>query len=215
MTLDREAIQRRDFPIVASGYEPAAVDAHLRALAAELERLGDAADPAHSAGSHVQSVLEAAQRAAAEIEAEARVRAEQTGAHAIAEVRVRVAEVARAAQALVEQASHLNSELSEMAAATPPAATAVAADTAPPAAPAPAAPAPAGSQPAEATPAPAASPDATGAHANGDLDGARLVALNMALSGEPRSATERYLAEHFQLRDRDALIDEIYAAVEE
>jgi hypothetical protein len=203
VTLDREAIQRRDFPIVASGYEPAAVDAHLRALAAELERLGDAADPAHSAGSHVQSVLEAAQRAAAEIEAEARVRAEQTGAHAIAEVRVRVAEVARAAQALVEQASHLNSELSEMAAATPPAATAVAADTAPPAAPAPAA------------PAPAASPDATGAHANGDLDGARLVALNMALSGEPRSATERYLAEHFQLRDRDALIDEIYAAVEE
>ena len=47
-----------------------------------------------------------------------------------------------------------------------------------------------------------------------DLDGARLVALNMALNGESRAATERYLAEHFQLRERDKLIDEVYAAIE-
>src|SRR5207244_2197880 len=49
---------------------------------------------------------------------------------------------------------------------------------------------------------------------DGDVDGARLVALNMALSGESRDATERYLAEHFRLSERRALIDEVYAAIE-
>ena len=46
----------------------------------------------------------------------------------------------------------------------------------------------------------------------GDLDGARLVALNMALNGESRAETERYLAENFELPDRLKLIDEVYAA---
>jgi len=36
----------------------------------------------------------------------------------------------------------------------------------------------------------------------------------MALNGEPRAETERYLAENFQLRDRTKLIDEVYAAIE-
>jgi hypothetical protein len=48
----------------------------------------------------------------------------------------------------------------------------------------------------------------------GELDGARLVALNMALNGESRAETERYLAENFQLPDRLKLIDEVYAAIE-
>ena len=39
MDLDRQAIERRDFPIGRRGYETAAVDAHLRALAAEFEDL--------------------------------------------------------------------------------------------------------------------------------------------------------------------------------
>ncbi len=47
-----------------------------------------------------------------------------------------------------------------------------------------------------------------------DLDGARLVALNMALGGEPRERIDRYLAESFQLADRAKLLDEVYAAVE-
>ncbi len=47
-----------------------------------------------------------------------------------------------------------------------------------------------------------------------DLDGARLVALNMALSGESREQTDRYLADSFQLSDRAKLLDEVYAAVE-
>src|SRR5216683_7999944 len=59
--------------------------------------------------------------------------------------------------------------------------------------------------PAAAEPIPAAG--------NGDVDGARLVALNMALSGESRAAVERYLEEHFELAERDRLIDEVYAAI--
>jgi hypothetical protein len=47
-----------------------------------------------------------------------------------------------------------------------------------------------------------------------DLDGARLIALNMALNGEPREQADRYLAEHFDLSDREKLLDEVYAAIE-
>jgi len=36
----------------------------------------------------------------------------------------------------------------------------------------------------------------------------------MALNGESRADTERYLAENFQLPDRLKLIDEVYAAIE-
>ena len=35
-----------------------------------------------------------------------------------------------------------------------------------------------------------------------DVEGARLIALNMALNGEPREATDKYLAENFDLGDR-------------
>jgi hypothetical protein len=47
-----------------------------------------------------------------------------------------------------------------------------------------------------------------------DVEGARLVALNMALNGDPREETDRYLAENFDLADRQALLDEVYATVE-
>jgi hypothetical protein len=45
-----------------------------------------------------------------------------------------------------------------------------------------------------------------------DADGARLVALNMALDGEPREAASRYLEEHFDIPEREGLLDEVYAA---
>ncbi len=51
-------------------------------------------------------------------------------------------------------------------------------------------------------------------HGEQDLDGARLVALNMALEGQPRERTDAYLAERFQLGDRAKLLDEVYAAVD-
>jgi len=47
-----------------------------------------------------------------------------------------------------------------------------------------------------------------------DVEGARLIALNMALNGQSRAETDRYLAENFDLGDRDALLDEVYATVE-
>jgi hypothetical protein len=47
-----------------------------------------------------------------------------------------------------------------------------------------------------------------------DAEGARLIALNMALNGTPREETDRYLAENFELSDRDRLLDEVYASVE-
>jgi hypothetical protein len=42
-------------------------------------------------------------------------------------------------------------------------------------------------------------------------EGARLVALNMALSGKPREETASYLRENFDLDDADALLDDVYA----
>jgi cell division septum initiation protein DivIVA len=45
-------------------------------------------------------------------------------------------------------------------------------------------------------------------------EGARLIALNMALNGTPREETARYLSENFRLDDAGGLLDEVYASVE-
>ena len=45
------------------------------------------------------------------------------------------------------------------------------------------------------------------------VEGARLIALNMALNGSPRDETARYLSENFQLDNPEALLDEVYARV--
>jgi hypothetical protein len=42
-------------------------------------------------------------------------------------------------------------------------------------------------------------------------EGARVIAVKMALDGSPREATARYLSENFELTDPDALLDEVYA----
>jgi len=55
----------------------------------------------------------------------------------------------------------------------------------------------------------------TGAPASDDTEGARLIALNMALNGTPREETARYLGENFQLPDRDGLLDEVYSSIED
>ena len=52
--------------------------------------------------------------------------------------------------------------------------------------------------------------DAAGA-AEADEAGARLTALNMALSGTPREETARFLAEHYALADPEGLLDDVYA----
>jgi tRNA A37 N6-isopentenylltransferase MiaA len=42
-------------------------------------------------------------------------------------------------------------------------------------------------------------------------EGARVIAVKMALDGSPREVTARYLNENFELADPDALLDEVYA----
>jgi hypothetical protein len=42
-------------------------------------------------------------------------------------------------------------------------------------------------------------------------EGARVLALKMALDGTPREETARYLRENFELEDPDGLLDEVYA----
>jgi cell division septum initiation protein DivIVA len=64
------------------------------------------------------------------------------------------------------------------------------------------------SSPAPAAPEPAAA-------VSDDTEGARLIALNMALNGTPRDETARYLGENFQLPDRDGLLDEVYSSIED
>ncbi len=263
MDLDRQAIERRDFPIGRRGYDAAAVDAHLRALAGEVEELrraaltgGPDASLASSAGSQVQTILEAAETAAGEIERQAleaarAVReaadadAERTREEAVEKARAHVAAVAQVAATLLERVGAMDGEVRGLVDSLRAGASRLAGDLAavetnmgelydaaagqmfaasqpqqpPPqgqfdaelagamsAAPAPAPPA---SQPAADLAEPA-----TQAAPSGDLDGARLIALNMALNGESRADTERYLADNFQLPDRMKLVDEVYAAIE-
>ncbi|MDW5598345.1 hypothetical protein VSS74_28560, partial [Conexibacter stalactiti] len=66
---------------------------------------------------------------------------------------------------------------------------------------------------APAAPTPPAAPAAAPLAGDDGEESARLVALDMALSGTPREETDAYLAEHFQLADRTGLLDEVYATV--
>jgi hypothetical protein len=272
--LDRQAIERRDFPIGRRGYDPVAVDAHLRAVAVEIEELQRTAvhgrgdlSLASTAGSQVQSILQATETAAAEIERQAaeaarKVReaadrdAESTREEAIEKARAHVAAVAQVAATLLERAGAMDAEVRAFVdsvragagrlagdlaavdtnmgelydAASGAASTGTAApqrakgqsDAARAAVVAP--PAPVAEPPSPVAPvaasefvdAPAGAPAAAGVRTGGgaDLDGARLIALNMALNGESRADTERYIAENFQLPEAPKLIDEVYAAIE-
>ena len=44
-------------------------------------------------------------------------------------------------------------------------------------------------------------------------EGARVIALNMALNGSSREETAHYLSENFELDHPEALLDEVYARV--
>jgi DivIVA domain-containing protein len=264
---DRQAIERRDFPVGRRGYDPASVDAHLRVLASEFEELqrsagGGETSLASSAGTQVQSIRQATETAAAEIESQAleharSVReaadqdAERTREQAVERARAHIAAVEEATAALLARVQSMDGEVGELveslragagrlagdlgalersmgelydtASARTPAATA----PPPPVAAQPAdgvpAPAPA-SQPrasvpirkqqpgVPAAPAPPAAPQSP--PSGGDVDGARLIALNMALNGQSREDAERYLAAHFESIDRLKLIDEVYTAIE-
>ena len=233
MALDRQTIMRDDFPSNRRGYDPAAVDAHLDRIADAVDDLRrQAAAPAPlsaQAGEQVKAIVEAAERGAQEIRDAAQAEAHQHVANVTAaadRLRERIEQMERDMTQLVidlrEGADRLRDDLDGLQAGTDALSTA---GGAAPAAPEPAAPLPepravasppeppAGAEPPvapESSPAP--EPSATPEPKNGDSAAARIVALDMALSGTSREDTDRYLAENYELPDRAALLDEVYAA---
>jgi F0F1-type ATP synthase membrane subunit b/b' len=295
--LDRQQIEKRDFPIVRRGYDPATVDAHLRALSAEVEELQHETEHrgqeslASVAGTQVQGILEAAQATAETIEREAaqdaqRVReaadadARRTREEAIARAREHVAAVSQATDVLLARVGSIDGETRTLVESLRAGAGRLAGDlttvetemealydaaagripggggsVAGGGAPTQAGPGengvsqvPVAAASAQAFVGSEAEPDVelaaqsyvdaatepeplvdeSLAHEEppfadeassepapaGDLDGARLVALNMALNGDSRQDTGRYLVENFQIPEPERLLDEVYAAIE-
>jgi DivIVA domain-containing protein len=236
VALDRSSIQRTDFPKARRGYEPAAVDAHLRGLADEAESMSRAVDQpvAAAASMQVQRIIEAAEAAAAQLRIEAREETEQLReeageeaermrAEAGEEAQEHVHRVSTAARELLERIGTLNGELGTFLSRMQDDAGRLSAelrslerDVA--------VLAPAQDEDeAEPEQSPVEEPEQeeepeleveiaprTDATRVDDDEAARLVALDMALAGSPREETERYLSEHYQLNDPDKLLDDVY-----
>jgi DivIVA domain-containing protein len=224
---DRQRIEKRDFPTVRQGYDKAAVDAHLAAIAEELEHL----TLASSASDRVRAIVEAAETTAAQIQRDAddaaratRQEAEQAARHA----REGAGKLSELASALTQHLDESRRQLEALTGSLPAAADAA---TAPepaartgarvytqPGDPEPGASAHAAGvhAPETSAPVPAERPPTQVAPAAGAdaSESARLIALNMALNGSSREETAKYLEDNFRLVDRDRLLDEVYASVQ-
>jgi len=230
--MDRPSIQRSDFPTVRRGYEPDAVDAHLRHIADEVEALRSRGPVASAASSQVQRILEAAETTADQLRADAGEEAREhvhrvsTAARELLErLGAMHDELGAMMDRLREEAGRLSAELRSLERDIVELAPPVEEDDPEPVAEAPApepepvAEEPEPEEPVEGTPEtvagkarskrgrakpePKAKPD--------DEEAARLVALDMALAGTPRDETEQYLAEHYTLADPGAILDDVYA----
>jgi DivIVA domain-containing protein len=203
--MDRPSIQRSDFPTVRRGYEPDAVDAHLRHIADEVEALRSRGPVASAASSQVQKILEAAETTADQLRADAGEEAREhvhrvsTAARELLErLGAMHDELGSMMDRLREEAGRLSAELRTLERDVVELAPPVEEDEEPVAVepePEPVA--------AEPEPEPQAKPE--------DEEAARLVALDMALAGTPRDETEQYLAEHYTLADPGAILDDVYA----
>jgi DivIVA domain-containing protein len=198
--VDRDEIERQDFPVARRGYDAAAVQVHLRRVADELEALAarpHRASLAEGTSTQVRAILEAAEAGARQLREDA---GREAGDH--------VARVRDAAGDMLAKLERLQAELDRLLGGIKATAESLAGSLeelsrevgtlGPPAEDRPAEPA----EPALA---------ANGARSD-DEAGARLVALNMALEDAPRAETARYLGEHFALADVDALLDDVYAS---
>jgi DivIVA domain-containing protein len=190
--VDREQIERQDFPAARRGYDAAAVQQHLRRVADEFEALARGPAPgslAEGASTRVRAIVEAAETSAQQLR-------EDAGREATEHVE-RVGEAASGLLAEIERAQAqldlLLGAMRENAASVAASLDELARDVATIRGPA------------------AEAPAANGARSD-DEAGARLVALNMALEGAPRDETLRYLADHYELPDLDALLDDVYAS---
>jgi len=206
VSLDRRSIEKRDFPARLRGYDRAAVDAHLRAIADELEtRVGSTAD---AAAEQVRVVLVAAEQSAAEIVARAEADAARIGSAAGQAGDEAAGRVTAAASGALERIEALRGELTTLLEAL--GRPAPVADAPVPAA---YAPAPVAAQPVEQVADVYPQTHAASGSADADDTGARLVALDLALSGAPREQADRVLAEQFGLGERgERLLDDVYAA---
>ncbi|MDA0165253.1 DivIVA domain-containing protein [Solirubrobacter ginsenosidimutans] len=103
--MDRDRIERRDFPTGRRGYDPAAVDEHLRRVADEFEARAHAPAPsmADSTSEQVRLILAAAERGAAEMRATAGTEASD-----------HVARVQAAADGMLGKLDALESELTRL-----------------------------------------------------------------------------------------------------
>jgi len=237
VALDRESITRRDFPAARRGYDPAAVDRHLAALADEVTELKRRSAPgaalAGQTSEQVRTIIEAAEASAAGIRASA-----------TAEAREHVARVAEAADSLRARidalegdltgvigalrtgAQRLRADLDDLLEAT---GRLAAADTEGAATPVGVAPTALGTtlgetaaaadpveeevgeEPALAAVEEATEGDPSLVGRSTDAVAARIVALQWAMDGRPREETDGYLAEHYDLPDRAALLEQVYA----
>jgi DivIVA domain-containing protein len=284
VALERQSIEKKDFPIGRRGYEPEAVDAHLAQVAREVEELKAASRRrsetlASAASDQVRSIVEAAESSAAEIQRQAETEAQEMRSEAAEEAQTTRRQASTQAReyvgrvsestagmlsrldameselgALIESlrtgANRLNADLQLLesgmqevrTAAEPrtgfgaepenevsdaPLGSFEAGEASEPPQPSSRA-EPALNEPAETADEPLTEgtedpyvPETNGdleaepaSEAKDDTEGARLIALNMALNGTPREETSRYLAETFSLRDPDRLLDEVYASVQ-
>jgi DivIVA domain-containing protein len=280
VALDRQSIEKKDFPIGRRGYDPEAVDAHLNAIAEEISDFKRSARRrndtlASSASDQVRAIVEAAETSAADIQREAETEAREireeanteaqtTREQATEQARDYVGKVSESTAEMLQRIDAMESELSSLIdtlrtsgnrldsdlrllegnlrevgeAVSPRHQFELEEETPPAAAPSsqfdeyePAVAEPANSAPAEmidgtaveegptirddreTEPLTEAEPAAQ-AESSDDAEGARLIALNMALNGTPRDETAKYLSENFSLADSDALLDEVYASVE-
>jgi DivIVA domain-containing protein len=198
--VDRDEIQRRDFPTGRRGYDPAAVDEHLRRVA-DAFATGAPQPPSLAAATseQVREILEAAERSVASVrENAARDASDHVTAvqQATAGMLSKLDELERELNRLVESLrvsgerltlglQQLQADVAATGGASPPA-------------------------PDDASSPPATTPSPVNGAAT-DEAGARLIALNMALGGTPREQTAAYLTEHFELADLDGLLDDVYA----
>jgi DivIVA domain-containing protein len=294
VALERQNIEKKDFPIGRRGYDPEAVDTHLSALADEIDELKRSARKrtetlASAASEQVRAIVEAAETSAADIQRQAEEEAQEIRAEAADEARTTreqattqardyVGKVSESTAVMLQRLDGMENELGALIEALRTGANRLNADlqllegnlteVSEAVAPRPrfeaeeheassgaagadsSAAAETGAEPLAAEPAAEAQPPlyepeaaasngadvieetvAPGAGAEGeagqagaatvaaggaadDTEGARLIALNMALNGTPREETERYLAENFELSDRNGLLDEVYTSVE-
>ncbi len=122
MDFDRAYIERRDFPAARRGYDPNAVDRHLREVADTVEELQDLlgelqrsprAEPSLSgaAAEQVRFIVEAAERSAVEMQSRASDRAREITERADAETETRVSRVEDATDDMLRRAEALEAEL--------------------------------------------------------------------------------------------------------